>query len=122
MPERRKSDRRTNPAVPEPIERKRERRQGDRRESLRKKATVVVKDAANSWEVAGEVGLGGASFALSPPPAASTLVVELRLSRTTTLRLPGKVTGTRGAVHLQFSELDARTELALAKWLDLDEA
>lgn len=123
MPERRKTDRRSNPAVPEPLERKKERRAGDRRDSLRKKATFTVTDGSTKHEVEGELGLGGASFVLPGPPAHDALVLELRVGKTT-LRLPGRVTEARAArtavrhVHLKFDELDTRTELALAKWLD----
>ncbi|MBM4778779.1 MAG: hypothetical protein GQE15_13830 [Archangiaceae bacterium] len=123
MPERRKSDRRSNPAVPEPLERKKERRQGDRRDSLRKKSSFVVRDGTTRHDVDGELGLGGASFTLPGAPQAASLVVELRLGKTT-LQLPGTVTEARVArtavrhVHLQFAELDTRTELTLAKWLD----
>ena len=51
MPERRRSDRRSNPAVPEPLERKRERRGGDRRDSERKKASFVVVSGDTRHEV-----------------------------------------------------------------------
>lgn len=128
MPERRKTDRRSNPAVPEPLERKKERRQGDRRDSLRKKTTFVVRDGATKHEVDGELGLGGASFMLPGAPQSGALLVELRIGRTM-LQLPGTVTQARAArtavrhVHLKFAELDTRTELSLAKWLDdVDEA
>ncbi|MBL8910257.1 MAG: hypothetical protein JNM17_06095 [Archangium sp.] len=119
MPERRQRNRRTNNAVPEPIERKRERRGGDRRESLRKKTRFVIIDGKTSREVAGEVGLGGASFTFAKAALSSELVVQLEIGDAV-LRLPGKVTkGASGrAVHVAFSELDTKTELQLAKWLD----
>lgn len=123
MPERRKTDRRNNPAVPEPLERKKERRQGDRRDSLRKKASFVVRDGATRHDVDGELGLGGASFILPGAPRTEALMVELGVGKTK-LQLPGTVTEARAArtavrhVHLKFDELDTRTELALAKWLD----
>lgn len=123
MPERRKTDRRSNPAVPEPLERKKERRQGDRRDSLRKKASFVVRDGSARHEVDGELGLGGASFILPGAPQNAALLVELTVGKAT-LQLSGTVTEVRAArtavrhVHLQFGELDTRTELALAKWLD----
>lgn len=123
MPERRKTDRRRNPAVPEPLERKKERRQGDRRDSLRKKASFVVTDGATRHDVEGELGLGGASFTLPGAPRSESLVIELRVG-TSTLQLAGTVTEARAArtavrhVHVRFAELDTRTELTLAKWLD----
>jgi hypothetical protein len=123
MPERRKTDRRTNPAVPEPLERKRERRAGDRRDSVRKKGTFVVKDGGTSYDVAGELGLGGASFVLPRTPIAPTLVIELRVGKTLLL-LPAHVTegpaahAVVRAVHVRFDELDTATELTLAQWLD----
>lgn len=123
MPERRKTDRRSNPAVPEPLERKKERRAGDRRDSLRKKATFTVTDGSTKHEVEGELGLGGASFVLPGAPAHDALVIEFRVGKAR-LELAGTVTEARAArtavrhVHLKFDELDTRTELALAKWLD----
>ena len=123
MPERRKSDRRTNPAVPEPLERKKERRQGDRRDSFRKKAHLVVMDGETSHHVAGDVGLGGAAFVLPTALKARALVVALRVG-TKTLELPGTVTDARGPrassqrVLVTFDGLETATELALARWLD----
>lgn len=119
MAERRQRARRTNNAVPEPIERKRERRGGDRRDSLRKKARFVIIDGATSREVAGEVGLGGASFTFAKAAVPSQLVVQLEIGDSL-LQLPGKVTkaATGRAVHVRFDELDTKTELKLAKWLD----
>ena len=123
MPERRKTNRRSNPAVPEPLERKKERRQGDRRDSLRKKAAFIVRDGTTKHEVDGELGLGGASFVLPGAPQSTDLLVELRIGKTK-LQLAGTVAEARAArtavrhVHVKFLELDTRTELALAKWLD----
>jgi hypothetical protein len=124
MAERRTRDRRTNPAVPEPLERKKERRQEDRRESVRRPTALVVVHGDARDEVQGEVSLGGASFLLPGPPNTDDVVVELRLSARRTLKLPASVTSARAArtavrhVQVRFSELDTRTELALAKWLD----
>ena len=119
MPERRRSDRRSNPAVPEPLERKRERRGGDRRDSERKKASFVVVSGDTRHEVSGELGLGGASFALSGQLSSHDVTVELRVGRQT-LRLDAEVCSAKSArpVHVKFGELDTPTELALAKWLD----
>lgn len=122
MPERRRSERRTNPAVEEPLERKRERRQGDRRESLRKAARVVVRAGRRSEEVSGEVGLGGASFT-SSGPMSGAVTLELKAGWRT-LTLPATVLAARAArtavrhVQVRFAELDTDTELALARWLD----
>lgn len=113
MAERRRSDRRTNNAVPEPIERKRERRQGDRRDSERRKTKFVVNDV----EVEGEVGLGGASFTAAKAVSSSTLTIELKIGKSS-LQLSGKVLEPGREVHLSFGELDTDTELKLAKWLD----
>lgn len=124
MAERRTKERRTNPAVPEPLERKKERRQGDRRESTRRTGTVTVRHGDARDEVSAEVSLGGASFVLPGPPNAEALVIELAVTPRKTLELPGQVTSARAArtavrhVQVRFDELDTRTELALAKWLD----
>ncbi|MBL8918473.1 MAG: PilZ domain-containing protein [Myxococcaceae bacterium] len=123
MPERRRRDRRTNPAVPEPLDRKKERRQGDRRESLRKPASFTVRFDDTHEVVSGDLGLGGASFTLSRRPANDTVTVELKPGRAV-LSLPGTVSSVRAArtslrhVQVRFAELDTKTELALAKWLD----
>lgn len=123
MPERRRTDRRTNPAVPEPLERKKERRQGDRRDSLRRKASFTVVQGTARERVDGELGLGGASFVLSGAPEADAVTLELKLGRRV-LPLPATVSAVRAArtavrhVQVTFAELDTRAELALAKWLD----
>lgn len=118
MPERRQRDRRSNFNVPEPIERKRERRQGDRRDSDRRKGTFVVRDGEALLDVEGEVGLGGASFTVVKALASSTPVVEVKVGRST-VRMQGKVTKSSGGeVHVRFGELDTETELKLARWLD----
>lgn len=120
MSDRRHEDRRTNPAVPEPLERKRERRQGDRRDSLRKPARFRWVAGSTSVDVEGEVGLGGASFIDSSSPAGPG-VLELSVGAQT-LHLHGAVNAGTTPRHVHFDELDTATELALAKWLDDAEA
>ncbi len=120
MAERRKTDRRTNPAVEEPLERKKERRRGDRRESIRRKTSFVVRQGKRSELVKGELGLGGASFVLEKAPK-DTVVVDHPASSTE--GLAAKVASTRPVsagveVHVTFGELETATALALAKWLD----
>lgn len=122
MPERRRADRRTNPAVPEPLERKTERRSDDRRESVRRSAAFMVRHGDARDEVEGELGLGGASFRLPAAPKGPDICVEWRLGRQT-FALEGQVVSTTRArgthlVHVRFAELDTRTALALARWLD----
>ena len=121
MPERRRHNRRTNAAVPEPLERKRERRQGDRRDSVRKKTSFVLVHGDSRDQVDGEIGLGGASFTFAAALAGKALVLELKLGRKT-LRLTGTLVGGQagrpGFRHMKLDELDTRVELALAKWLD----
>jgi hypothetical protein len=124
MAERRTKDRRTNPAVPEPLERKKERRQEDRRESVRRPGRFTVHHGARQDDVTGEVSLGGASFVLPSAPEADDITLELDVGTKRRLRLSGRVTSARAArtavrhVQVRFGELDTRTELALAKWLD----
>jgi hypothetical protein len=123
MPERRRRDRRTNPAVPEPLERKKERRAGDRRDSLRKPASFTVRFDDTHEVVAGDLGLGGAAFTLSRRPASDAVTIEVKVG-SAMLSLPGSVSAVRAArtatrhVQVKFAELDTKTELALAKWLD----
>jgi hypothetical protein len=121
MSERRHQNRRTNPAVPEPLERKKERRQGDRRDSVRKRASFVVAHGGSRDQVDGEIGLGGASFTFAARLEEKALVLELKLGRKT-LKLPGMLVdgqaGRPGLRHVKLDELDTRVALALAKWLD----
>lgn len=121
MPERRRQNRRVNPAVPEPLERKQERRGGDRRDSVRKRASFVVEHGSSRDQVEGEVGLGGASFTFAAKLEEKAVVIELELGRKT-LRLPGTVVGAKpgrdGLRHVTLGELETRSELSLAKWLD----
>jgi hypothetical protein len=122
MPERRSQNRRVNPAVPEPLERRRERRQGDRRDSARKKTSFVVAHGDSRDLVEGEIGLGGASFIFASPLEEKSIVLELKLGRKT-LKLKGTTVNTpngrKGGVrHVQLDDLDTRAALSLAKWLD----
>ncbi|MDX2011532.1 MAG: PilZ domain-containing protein [Myxococcaceae bacterium] len=124
MAERRTKERRTNPAVPEPLERKKERRREERRESVRKAGAFTVVHGGRRDAVTGEVSLGGASFVLPGAPETETVQLELDVGGKRPLRLEGRVTSARAArtavrhVQVRFDELDTRTELALAKWLD----
>ena len=107
--------------MPEPLERKKERRQGDRRDSVRKKASFVVAHGDSRDQVEGEVGLGGASFTFAAALEEKTLVLELKLGRRT-LKLPGALQGAQsgraGLRHVKLDELETRVALSLAKWLD----
>jgi len=121
MAERRKSQRRTNPAVPEPLERRRDRRAEERRESTRRATELVVKSGAARYPTTGELGLGGASFKLPVQPP-KQLIIELSLEGRAH-SLPASVTSGRSTkngfdVHVAFEELSTPTELAVAKWLD----
>lgn len=123
MPERRRRDRRTNPAVPEPLDRKKERRQGDRRDSLRKPASFTVRFDDTHELAAGELSLGGASFTLSHRPVRDAVTLEVQLGSELHV-IPATVSSVRAArtavrhVQVKFAELGTKTELALAKWLD----
>lgn len=107
--------------MPEPLERKRDRRAEERRESFRKATALVVREGQGRHETTGELGLGGASFTLPAAPRAE-LIIELTVP-SATLSLPARLrtsTATKGGheVHVTFAELDVATELAVAKWLD----
>ena len=121
MAERRKTERRTNPAVPEPLERKRDRRAEERRESTRRATDLVVTSGATRYPTSGELGLGGASFTLPVAPP-KRLIIELSLAGRA-VSLPARVTDERSTkggfqVHVTFEELSTPTELAVARWLD----
>lgn len=120
MPDRRRADRRTNPAIPEPLERKKDRRQEDRRESLRRPATLVVREGRRSETVVGELGLGGASFSLSWAPSGPVTIDHPDTTLTGLAATVTTLASAKGAheVHVVLQELDTSAALALAKWLD----
>jgi hypothetical protein len=121
MAERRKTERRTNPAVPEPLERRRDRRAEERRESTRRATQLVVKSGAAHYPTVGELGLGGASFKLPVQPAKRLIIVLSLEGRALTLPanvISGRSTKSGFEVHVTFEELGTPTELAVAKWLD----
>lgn len=73
--------------------------------------------------VAGELGLGGASFMAAHRPVDDALTLEVRLGNALHV-IPAMVSSVRAArtatrhVQVKFDELGTKTELALAKWLD----
>lgn len=116
------SDRRARHLIAEPIERKANRRQGDRRDSPRVAATLELDDGAGRTAARGELGLGGASFTTAHPPAGAQVLLRCSLGGTTLeakARVVGReVHGHETTVHLAFGELPVDVELALARWLD----
>lgn len=110
--------------MPEPIDRRRERRQGDRRESPRFVALFAVMTEGNLEAVSGELGVGGASFRTRSPPQLDRLSLALDLEGRT-LRVEAQVVGRKPEADRQFThlrvrfiELAAPDELALARWVD----
>jgi len=116
------SDRRARHLIPEPIERKASRRQGDRRDSPRLAATLELDDGTGRTAAKGELGLGGASFTTVRPPAGDKVILRYALGETV-LEAKAKVVrrevhGQETTVHVTFGELPLEVELALARWLD----
>ena len=120
MHDRRASDRRVNPAVPEPLQRRSSRRAGERRESVR--FSIGFELVPEGDMVAGELGLGGASYWAPTPPKDDLRGVRTVLAGVT-YWLPMRVLSVARerdgfCVHLGFMELPVQAELAIARWLD----
>jgi hypothetical protein len=122
MDRRHDTDRRTRHLLAEPIERKRERRRGDRRESPRVACSFRVVTAAGVAEVEGELGLGGGSWETPFPPGQDELVIRRALPdfdfEGTALVHQRDVHGARTTVRFRFVGLSLTGEMELARWLD----
>jgi hypothetical protein len=125
--DRRALERRTLGLVPEPIERKSDRRDEERRDSPRVPRRLWVVDS-NEGGVPkvfdGEVGLGGASWNTAFPPMSEYFEVRFRVPEyEEEVKLPAKVCrvvtqGEDNRVQVVFTDLPLRHELALARYLD----
>ena len=125
--DRRGEERRTLGLVPEPIERSRERRDEERRDSPRVPRRLWVVDAHEGGVPKvfdGEVGLGGASWNTAFPPLSETFEVRFRVPEyEEEMKLPAKLSrvvaqGNDNRVQVTFTDLPLRHELALARYLD----
>lgn len=75
-----------------------------------------------AFAIAGELSVGGASFAMWAPPADDLVCLRVDLFGTVH-RLPGRVVRVEKVnrnvrVHVTFDELPVETQLTLARWVE----
>jgi hypothetical protein len=125
MAERRVTNRRTRNLVPEPLTRKKERREEERRDSPRIEVALDVREPGKAGRsCVGNLSIGGASFVTAEPMTGDT--VELMFSIPTYVGpivakavVVGRQTfGQRQQVNVVFVDLDVEIELAIAQWFD----
>ncbi|MEW5738874.1 MAG: PilZ domain-containing protein [Myxococcota bacterium] len=118
------SDRRERHLIPEALERKRERRGDDRRDSPRRQVALDVREPGKkSRSCVGNLSIDGAAFVTTTPPAGD--VVELMFSVPTyvgPIVTRGHVVGRTGLsagiqVSVVFPDIDVEAQLAVAEWL-----
>jgi hypothetical protein len=124
-PDRRSRDRRISLKVVESLERHRQRRIGERRDSPRLRKTLEI--PSNEGPIAvcdGDISLGGVRYRTAFPPRRGTIEVRFRLPDVLTeVSAIARVVRTRndGAfteVHARFVDMDLKDELALARFLE----
>lgn len=126
--DRRGPDRRTLGLVPEPIERMRKDRRGEeRRASPRVPRRLWIVDSLEGGVprvFEGEIGIGGASFNTAFPPLSEQLEICFRVpDHDEELKIPATVLavdpiGEDNHVHVKFTDLALKHELAIARYLD----
>ncbi|MCC6337056.1 MAG: PilZ domain-containing protein [Myxococcales bacterium] len=119
-----RSERRERHLIPEPLERKKERREDERRDSPRRLIALDVREPGKkSRSCMGDLSVEGAAFVTTTPPAGD--VVELMFSVPTyvgPIVTRGQVVGRHGLrtgvqVSAVFPDIDAEAQLAIAEWL-----
>lgn len=126
MPERRShSDRRQRHVIPEGLERSRQRRTEDRRDSPRRLVTLDVREPGTpSRSCLGNISVDGASYLAPVAPTGNVLDLMFNLP---TFAGPiiarGHVVGrsptAKGTqVSLVFEDIDVEAQLAIAQWFD----
>ena len=128
MTERRARTRRTRALVPEPLTRKRERREDERRDSPRKEIALDVREPGHrARSCTGDLSIGGAAFVTTAPPAGDSVELLFTIPTFTgpiiasavVVARRGLATGTQ--VSVVFVDLDVEAELAIAQWFDDEE-
>ena len=128
MTERRAQTRRTRALVPEPLTRKRERREDERRDSPRKEIALDVREPGHkARSCTGDLSIGGAAFVTTAPPAGDSVELLFTIPTFTgpiiasavVVARRGLSTGTQ--VSVVFVDLDVEAELAIAQWFDDEE-
>ncbi len=126
--DRRGPDRRSLGLVPEPIERVRaDRRDEERRTSPRVPRRLWIVDSLEGGVprvFEGEIGLGGASFNTAFPPLSEELEIRFRVpDHDEEVKIPAKICwvqpiGEDNHVHVKFTDVPLKHELAIARYLD----
>lgn len=125
MAERRVVNRRTRNLVPEPLTRKKERREEERRDSPRTEVALDVREPGKKGRsCVGNLSVGGASFVTTEPVTGDS--VELMLNIPTyvgpivvnAVVVGRRTVGDRQQVNVVFVDLDVEVELAIAQWFD----
>lgn len=125
MTDRRTQSRRVRSLIPEPLTRKRDRRDEERRDSPRQEIALDMREPGRkSRSCMGDLSVGGASFVTTAPPEGDA--VELLFSVPTytgpimasavVVARKGETKGTQ--VSVVFTDLDVEAELAIAQWFD----
>ncbi len=125
-PDRRSVARRAPPKLEEPLDRKAERRAGDRRDAPRVPRDVTVIDCANAnrQDVSAFLSLEGISWSTPERLQGDAVVVQFRLPDVLEpLRLVSvvnRISKRRGRfqVHARFDKLPIKSALALARFLE----
>ena len=120
------NERRLETLIDEAVSRRRERRQEERRDSLRSLKRFWVRPLRGGVFEAheGDVSLYGAGYLSLHPPTERELEFGMwvpglnRELRTVARVVNRRDVGTASTVHLKFDGLDTESELALAKFLD----
>ncbi len=125
MTDRRTVNRRTRDLVPEPLTRRRERRDDERRDSPRRDIALDVREPGKrARSCVGDLSVGGASFVTTAPPAGDS--VELLFTVPTyvgPIVASAVVVARRGLekgtqISVVFTDLEVEAELAIAQWFD----
>ena len=125
MTERRAKSRRTRALIPEPLTRKSERREDERRDSPRKEIALDVREPGRPGRSCmGDLSVGGASFVTVAPPAGDSVELLFTIPTFTgpiiasavVVARQGLSKGTK--VSVVFIDLDVEAELAIAQWFD----
>lgn len=118
-------DRRHRHLIPEPLERRRERRGAERRDSPRREIALDVREPGRpARSCQGDLSLGGVAFVTAAPPAGDA--VELLFSVPTyvgPIAARGTVVSRRKVkkgtqLGVLFTDIDVEAELAIAEWFE----
>ncbi|GMU58936.1 MAG: hypothetical protein AMXMBFR34_06990 [Myxococcaceae bacterium] len=121
-----RSERRERHLIPEPLERKKERRGDERRDSPRRLIALDVREPGKrSRSCVGDLSVDGAAFVTTTPPAGE--VVEVMFCVPTyvgPIVTRGQIVARNGLkagvqVSVTFPEMDVEAQLAVAEWLGM---